>query len=915
MLVTYSHPPQVQPGSLDGRPLLSLPEGGRVALDRTLLRLWQAAEGRTLDELLQGHRPPGTTQMQLRAALACLAEAGLLQRSGEIPPATPPAVAVRLAAQPAPAVSAILVTYNSQDWLDECLTSLLRQTIPPAEIILVDNGSSQDPTDWLNTHYPAVRVLRLSPALGLAQALNRGVALACGEYLLLLNPDLTLQPDALEQMLQVAASHPQCAAVAPELRFWWAPAFLNGLGNQAGALGWGSDNGLGHLDLGQFDGWREVPSACFAAALLTRQGWQRAGPLDAGFPMYYEDIEWCYRARLLGMKIFAAPQAIAFHALGQRLHTGEVEQPGGHAALSPAKLRHVTYGRLRFAFRLLQARHLRRALAGYALADLALVLSGLIHLNLAKVKAVLSGWGMFFRRLAELRPQRRDLQSRRVTPDEAAFAMQRSIPPPLIWQGVPELTWDIVTQVYLPLLQAQRSKPVPEFTSPAPRLLIISHDIVDEKMAGPGMRYLEMARALGTDLPVTLAIPNQTRLEIPGVSLVSYQLEQPASLWRLAQDSDVLLLSSFILEKFPFIKDLPARRVIDLYDPLVLENLHLYQTEPMEVQTSLNTQAVQMMNRLVAQGDFFLCGNERQRDFWMGVLAANGRINPHTFAQDSSLRRLIDVVGVGFPARPPQGQPLLRGVHPAFPPEAQIVLWGGGIWDWLDPLTLVKAWPEVLRRHPEARLVFLGTRHPNPLVPRHAMADAVETLAKDTGEKDKTIFLFEWLSYADREALLCESAVGVVLHPLHLETRYSIRTRVLDYLWAGLPVLVTQGDVTSQWVLDGRLGRVIPPLDATAAAQALDELLSQPKSAWAEAFAPLKQTFAWTQVVAPLRAYCLSGNSAPDRGASLASPDANNAQPVWKSNLARARSIWRREGLGALLRRLRRHIQWRLSRF
>jgi glycosyltransferase involved in cell wall biosynthesis len=924
-LITYSHPPQVQLSWLHRRPLLSLPEGGQVALDRTLLTLWQAADAHTLDEILVSIPDPSMPPEAVRAAIACLAEAGLLNREGGDSP-TLPVETQNIASRRPPeeefsarqdvwrvsipalgVVSAIIVAYNSQQWLNDCLSSLLAQSVPPQEIILVDNGSDQNPAQWLSAHYPSVQLLRLETARGLAYALNRGIELAGGGYFLLLNPDITLQPDALEQLLRIAQAHPDCAAVGPMLRFSWARAFLNGLGNQVNAFSWGTDNGLGHLDLDQFDTWSELPSACFAAVLISRSAWDTIGTLDEGFSMYYEDLEWCYRARLLGQKILAAPQAVVYHAQGQWTHTGQ------GAGISPQKLANVTVGRLRFALRLWCAPTLWRSLSSYALADLGLIIRGLLRFKLAESRAVLRGWGRFLRSIPTIRRERRLLQARRVLSDKQILALHRESPPPLIWRGLPELTWESITQSYIPLHQAQRIKPMPEIPHPTPRLLIISHDIVAEKMAGPGMRYLEMARALSAHLPVTLAIPNQTNLTVPDVTLAAYRFDQPASLQQLAQESDVILLSSFILDKFPFLTGLPARRVVDLYDPLVLENLHLYQGEPLDIQTSLNDQAVQSMNRLVALGDFFICGNERQRDFWLGVLAANGRLNPHTFAQDAGLRSLIDVVGVGFPDRPPQGHPLLSGVHPAIPPDAQIVLWGGGLWDWLDPLTLIHSWPAVLARFPKARLVMLGTRHPNPTVPPHAMAARAESLAESLGEKDRTIFFIEWLSYEDRESLLCEANVGVALHPLHLETRYSIRTRVLDYLWAGLPVLVTEGDVTSQWVAQGGLGRVIPPLDSAAASQALIELLSQPKSAWAPAFAGVRETHTWLRVIAPLRQYCLSGTPAPDRNAGRSSPP--GSRPAWHSNLARARFIWRREGFRALLHRLRRYLQWRISRF
>ena len=90
------------------------------------------------------------------------------------------------------------------------------------------------------------------------------------------------------------------------------------------------------------------------------------------------------------------------------------------------------------------------------------------------------------------------MQSRRKLSDEQLFALQREMPPTFSWHGLPELTWDLVLNHYSPLIHSQRTRSMPEFDlyQRPPHLLIVSNDIVDEKMAGPGMRYLEMAPRL-----------------------------------------------------------------------------------------------------------------------------------------------------------------------------------------------------------------------------------------------------------------------------------------------------------------------------------------------------------------------------------------------------------------------------------
>jgi glycosyltransferase involved in cell wall biosynthesis len=721
-----------------------------------------------------------------------------------------------------------------------------------------------------------------------------------------LNPDVRLEPDTVAQLMAVALQHER-AIVVGKLKLLWAPAFLNGLGNSVGAFHWGTDTALGHLDLGQFDDWREVPSACFAAALISRSVWEFVGPMDEGFPMYYEDSEWSYRARLLGLRIYLASKAVVYHALSGKM------SPRGETNLSPRKLHFVAYGRLRFAVKILGT-SLIKFLFNYFLEDFLGILLAVIRLNRPVLAAYLGAWGDFWSDLPDLRAARRVIQSHREISDAELFRLQKQLPAPLVWHGLPELTWDIINNHYLPILLSGKTRLMPEFEGSCPRLLIVSNDIIAERMAGPGIRYLEMARALHENLHVTLAVPSEVTLTVPGVQLAHYSTENPTDLREMAVSSDVILVSSFIIEKFPFLEQAARRLVVDLYDPFVLENLHYYTNEPMSIQESLNEHGVTITNHLTRIGDFFICANERQRDYWMGVLTANGRVNPHTFVQDKSLRNLIDVVGIGIPDREPQARPLVRGIHPQVPSNARIVLWGGGIWDWLDPLTLVKAWPRVLQSHPEARLIFLGTRHPNPLVPRHALAEQTERLATEVGEKDHTILFFEWLSYEDREALLAEADIGVLLHPIHIETRYSIRTRVLDYLWARLPVLITDGDVTSEWVRLYGIGRVVPPFDEAAGAEALCNLLETPKEAYAAAFGPLREQYRWRRVVEPLKRYCLGGQPAPDRGRQIADLVPNSKLPAWRWLLGRAWYILRQDGLGALLHRVWRYVQWRLSR-
>jgi hypothetical protein len=247
---------------------------------------------------------------------------------------------------------------------------------------------------------------------------------------------------------------------------------LNGLGNYVGGFTWGTDSALGHLDLGQFDHWELLPSACFAAALIPARAFSQIGSIDECFPMYYEDSEWCYRARLIGFSILAAPQALVFHALGSRIPTAS------ETSLSPRKLRHVVFGRLRFITKFVGPGLILSLWISYLGDDLIQCLLALLRGKWQNVLAYLAAWKDYLTTLPALLRERKQLQAQRKITDKVLFSLQKRIPMPLVWHGVPQLTWDLVENFYLPLLTKLKTRPIPEFTSliepfVAPRLSLL----------------------------------------------------------------------------------------------------------------------------------------------------------------------------------------------------------------------------------------------------------------------------------------------------------------------------------------------------------------------------------------------------------------------------------------------------------
>ncbi|PZR95518.1 MAG: hypothetical protein DLM69_11645, partial [Candidatus Chloroheliales bacterium] len=190
-----------------------------------------------------------------------------------------------------------------------------------------------------------------------------------------------------------------------------------------------------------------------------------------------------------------------------------------------------------------------------------------------------------------------------------------------------------------------------------------------------------------------------------------------------------------------------------------------------------------------------------------------------------------------------------------------------GIWEWFDPLTLVRAMPLVLEKEPRARLLFMGTRHPNPVVPPSAMAQQARDLSAALGLLDNTVFFQDWVDYEQRASYLVAADVGVSIHAEHIETRFSFRTRLLDYIWAGLPMVISGGDSLSEMVAARGLGRVLAPdADEHELAAALLDVLATPRAEFATRFAAVQPDFAWDKVAAPLLRFVADPQLAPDRG-------------------------------------------------
>ena len=397
------------------------------------------------------------------------------------------------------------------------------------------------------------------------------------------------------------------------------------------------------------------------------------------------------------------------------------------------------------------------------------------------------------------------------------------------------------------------------------KVVVGTCDTLAPKMAGPAIRAWQIAAALSLEHEVRLVSTTIADLSDPRFSIEA--VDDPG-LVELERWCDVFVFQGWLIHARPFLLSSTKVIVADLYDPLHLEQLEQGRDEGRRGRRQAVRSATAVLNEQLIRGDFFLCASERQRDFWLGQMAAVGRVNPRTYDEDRTLRSLLAVVPFGVPDEAPaRTGAAMRGVVPGIGADDRIILWGGGIYNWFDPLTLLHAVDRVRRRVPTVRLLFMGLKHPNPDIPEMAMAVATRELSDRLGLTGSHVFFNEgWVDYEDRQNYLLEADVGVSTHLDGLESALSFRTRILDYLWASLPVVATAGDALADIVVAAGAGTSVPAGDVDALTDALvtmledDDLRARHSKGASAAAAHLR----WSQVLEPLVSFCRAPRRAPD---------------------------------------------------
>ena len=399
------------------------------------------------------------------------------------------------------------------------------------------------------------------------------------------------------------------------------------------------------------------------------------------------------------------------------------------------------------------------------------------------------------------------------------------------------------------------------------RVLVATPEPIGERLAGPAIRAAHIARVLGASHDVTLvSLDGESTSPIDGTTVHGPSAINSAVF-------DAAIVQGKVLVDHPELAESDTPLAVDWFDPFHLEALHRGGNDNI-LRIDLIEGARQTLLTQARRGDFFVCSNQTQRDHWLGWLSAAGRVNHHNHDADPTMAHLIDVAPFGLdlilesPSSEGEEMSPMRSMFGQIGPDDPILVWAGGLHDWLDPVTVVRAMPTVLDENPDARLVFLAGPHPNTSIETmgtrgRAIAAAKELRLFGT----QVLFVNQWVPYEERLDWIADGSIGVVAHHDHLETRNSHRTRLLDHLAAGLPTVSSAGDPASELLQVGGAALLVPPGDPETMGETLAGLVrdADRREVMGRAARTMAGAMHWEQTLGPLVTWMENPTQAPDR--------------------------------------------------
>ena len=221
--------------------------------------------------------------------------------------------------------SVVIPMWNGMAYIRQCLDAVFTQEPPAGEVIVVDNASTDGSADLVAQIFPRARLIRNARNLGFAAACNAGLAASGGDVLVLLNQDTIVRSNWLAALVEGLASDPSIGVAGAKALY--PDGTIQHAGGYLDELGGGHHYGQGQVDRGQYDLEQDVAYVTGASLAISRPALEAIGPLDENYaPAYFEDVDWCLRARAAGLRVRYIPRAVMVHheasMLADKSHEG-----------------------------------------------------------------------------------------------------------------------------------------------------------------------------------------------------------------------------------------------------------------------------------------------------------------------------------------------------------------------------------------------------------------------------------------------------------------------------------------------------------------------------------------------------------------------------------------------------------------
>ena len=750
-----------------------------------------------------------------------------------------------------PKVSVVLVNFRGVDDTLNAIKSIKETNYPKnlVEIVVVDNASGDDSVTKLKSLKNEIKLVESEINLGFAGGVNLGVKNSEGIIVGLLNNDAICDANWISTAVETLLENEKNACIASKV--------LSIDGKEIdfvdGSLTW---YGMGYKREATknsnevIDFKKEVLFATGSAMFVKKDIFEQVGGFDERFFMFYEDVDFGWRLNLLGYKVIFDPNSIAYHK-----HHASIEKFGQYyenylleknALMSLYK--NYESASLDQALPAAMALMVRRSITrGELNPEILDITKSQKNENseISVKKDSLTGLlaiDSFIDHLPSLTKSRKEIQANRQRSDgEILSLFRQALEPAYPWPRYLEGYQKIVD-----VFNIEKS-----FGKEKKRVLVVTGEPLSENLAGPAIRALEISKFLVQDFDVLLATTKGNELKHPVVSTISTRHRK---LKELVNWADIVIFQGLLISENPWIADTEKILIADVYDPFHLEILEQRKQQGIINRLKGSRDTTDALNRQLRRADYFICASEKQRSLWLGQLAAEGRVNPYTYDSSSDLRRLIDVVPFGIsPTLPENKEDLIRKTFPQIKKDDFVLLWAGGVYDWFDPQTIVKALHKL--NNEKIKIVFMGLTHPNKNIPEMNAVKELKKLANELSMTNKTVFFVEnWINYEERSQYLLNANVGISAHFDHVETEFSFRTRILDYFWTGLPVITTKGDTLADLIEENKAGLTVAVLDVDGWANAINELFTnnQKFTEFKNNSKKISTNYYWKEVLKPL---------------------------------------------------------------